>query len=74
MTNFKIKTENLGKIIFKTLKKVFDFFSFSGKMKGNRKVSFKNQKRKRIIINTKKAPSAIGPYNQVIRFLTDNDR
>ena len=28
-------------------------------------VTFKSHKRKRIIINTKRAPSAIGPYNQV---------
>ena len=34
-------------------------------MKQKRSVTFKSQKRKRIIINTKKAPGAIGPYNQV---------
>ena len=34
-------------------------------MKQKRSVTFKSHKRKRIIINTKKAPGAIGPYNQV---------
>ena len=40
-------------------------FSDDNIMKQKRSVTFKSQKRKRIIINTKKAPGAIGPYNQV---------